>query len=107
MICISEDITAIKERKEKEREKEEEKEEEEKERKKRRGGERKREKEMTTPMTTMMTDDGRAQCPHHPRGSGFVCVETAHFLAMSRKWVAFLNQLVSTRRATDRDSDER
>ena len=63
---------------------------------------------MATPMARRMARDGEwPQCPHHPRGSGFICVEAGQALATARKWRACHEKMETIRRAMDGWRDER
>ena len=63
---------------------------------------------MTTPMAERMARDGEwPQCPHHPQGSEFVCVEAGQALATARKWRACHERIMMVRRALDGWRDER
>ena len=59
-------------------------------------------------MARRMARDGEwPQCPHHPPGSDFICVEAGQALATARKWRACHEKLVMVRRAVDGWRDER
>ena len=102
----------------KKRKKTERKEEEEGE--ERRGGERrkkeeeekgkkKEEEEERRKMATAKLGDWGSKggrCPHHPTGTGFVCLEANHFLATAKKWKACHERLMCLDRAMDGDVDD-
>ena len=63
---------------------------------------------MSTSMAARMARDGEeALCPHHPQGSGWVCVEAGSALATAKKWRACHDKLITIRRALDGWTDER
>ena len=63
---------------------------------------------MTTSMAARMARDmEEALCPHHPQGSGWVCVEAGQALATARKWRACHERVVMVRCAMDGWKDER
>ena len=93
---------------EKEKEKEKEREKGRRKRGEETEKEEKEEEEMTMPMAMRMATDGEGtQCPHHPQGSRYVCVEAAHSLAMSRRWVACHNRLKDIQQAMNGDREDR
>ena len=54
-----------------------------------------------------MRDGEWPQCPHHPQGSEFVCVEAGQALATARKWRACHEKVLTVRLAMDGWKDER
>ena len=57
--------------------------------------------------TTLTVSDGReARCPHHPRGTGFVCLEASFHEELKRRLITSGNILESLLRAVDGDVDE-
>ena len=54
-----------------------------------------------------MRDGEWPQCPHHPQGSDFICVEAGQALATARKWRACHERVLMVRRAMDGWTDER
>ena len=57
---------------------------------------------------TMSTVPGgqEERCPHHPRGTGFVCLEASFHEELKRRLIASGNTLESLLRAVDGDADE-
>ena len=105
---LQKDIITNCEREKRKRERKEEEEEKEDEEEEREEGERKKKRKMTTPMAERMARDGEwPQCPHHPQGSEFVCVEAGQALATARKWRACHERIMMVRRALDGWRDER
>ena len=94
-------------RKRKRERKEEEEEEEEEGRKRKKKKKRKRRKKKNRMATTSMVSGGaEARCPHHPRGSGFVCLDAHFHEEMKRRLIASGNILESLFRAMDGDAAE-
>ena len=81
------------------------KEEEEKTKKKKKAKEEEEEEEMAT-TTSVEASGGEARCPHHPRGSGFVCLEAKFHEELKQRLIDSGNLLESLLRAIDGDVDE-
>ena len=57
--------------------------------------------------TMLMVPGGReTRCPHHPRGTGFVCLEASFHEDLKRRLITSGNVLESLQRAIDGDVDE-
>ena len=56
--------------------------------------------------TSVEAGGGEARCPHHPRGTGFVCLEASFHEELKRRLITSGNILESLLRAIDGDLDE-
>ena len=56
--------------------------------------------------TSMVSGGAEARCPHHPRGTGFVCLDAHFHEEMKRRLIASGNILESLFRAIDGDAAE-